>query len=97
MNNISFNLNSLTKEEVSTILESLLFSSSVDVCASWYKEDSLNMFNLARKIRNHFPEVLIDNVYIIEDKENRLEHNDKHTKSIVKLFPEIKKEKIQNI
>jgi hypothetical protein len=97
MNNVSFNLNSLTKEEVTTILESLLFSSSVDVCASWYKEDSLNMFNLAKKIRNYYPEVLIDNVYIIEDKQNNFEPNDKHTKKIVKIFPEIKKEKIENL
>jgi hypothetical protein len=35
--NESYNIGSLTKDEVKTLLESLLFASSVDVGASFYK------------------------------------------------------------
>ncbi len=50
MNNITYSLNSLTKEELSTILETLLFSSSVDICANWYKENAIQMLNIAKKL-----------------------------------------------
>lgn len=93
MNNINYNLNSLTKEELSTILESLLFGSSVDICANWYKENSIQMLNVAKKIRQTYPDVLLENVYLYEEKE--IEYNDEHTKEITSMFPEIRKEKIE--
>lgn len=97
MNNQNYTLNSLSKDEVSTILESLLFSSSVDVCANWYKENSLSMLKIAKKIRTFFPEILIDNVYVVENKDRVWEHNDKHTDEIINSFPEIKKESFENV
>jgi ATP-dependent phosphoenolpyruvate carboxykinase len=93
MNNVTYNLNSLTKDDVSTILETLLFSSSVDVVANWYKENSEQMFDIAKKIRKNYPDVLLENVYLYENKE--VEYNDEHTKEITKMFPEIRKEKIE--
>jgi hypothetical protein len=95
MNNETFNLNSLSKEELSTILESLLFSSSVDICANWYKENSINMMEVAKKIRKMYPQILIENVYVYESKD--VEHNDEHTDEIVNMFPEIRKEKLELI
>jgi hypothetical protein len=93
MNNIneSYSLNSLTKNEVKTLLESLLFSSSCDVGASFYKEESLNMFELAKKIRTMFPEVLLDDINItpILDEDNKEIFHDEHTSEIIKFFPEI--------
>lgn len=93
MNNINetYSLNSLTKDEVKTILESLLFSSSVDVCASFYKEESLNMFELAKKIRTMFPEITLDvvNITPITDEEGHEVYHDEHTSEIIKYFPEI--------
>lgn len=98
MNNINFsyNLNSLQKEEIVAILESLLFGSSVDVCANWYKENSSKMLEVAEKIRKTYPEIILENVYVYQN-ENEKKFNDNHTKQILKLFPEIKKENIENI
>ena len=36
---------SFSKEDIKTILECILFASSVDVCASWYKEDTNKMLD----------------------------------------------------
>ena len=63
MNNTTYNINSLSKDDVTAILESLLFASSVDICASWYKENSLKFLEIAKKIRTSFPEALLENVY----------------------------------
>lgn len=93
MNNVNFNLNSLSKEDLSTILETLLFSSSVDVVANWYKENSTKMLDIAKKIRTNYPDVLLENVYLYESKD--VDYNDEHTEEIVKMFPEIRKEKIE--
>lgn len=93
MNNVTYNLSSLTKEELSTVLECLLFSSSVDICANWYKENAINMMEVAKKIRKLYPEILIENVYVYESKD--VEHNDEHTDEIVNSFPEIRKEKLE--
>jgi hypothetical protein len=93
MNNINetYNLNSLTKSEIKTLLESLLFTSSCDVGASFYKEESLNMFELAKKIRTMFPEILLDDINVtpIFDENNKEVFHDEHTTEIVKFFPEI--------
>lgn len=93
MNNVTYNLNSLTRDDVSTILETLLFSSSVDVVANWYKENSEQMLDIAKKIRKNYPDVLLENVYLYESKD--VDYNDEHTKEITKMFPEIRKEKIE--
>lgn len=96
MNNIneSYSISSLTKDEVKTLLESLLFSSSVDVCASFYKQETLNMFELAKKIRIMFPEIILDDINIVAFKNNKDEDifHDEHTQEIVKFFPEIVKD-----
>jgi hypothetical protein len=90
MNNESFSLNSLTKEEVAIIMESLLFSSSTDVCADWYKTDALLAFNVAEKIRKWFPQIVLENVYLYENKDT--EFHDEHSKDIKNIFPEITKD-----
>jgi hypothetical protein len=93
MNNITYNLNSLSKEDLSTILETLLFSSSVDIVANWYKEDNTKMLDVAKKIRTNYPDVLLENVYLYESKD--VDYNDEQTEEIIKMFPEIRKEKIE--
>ena len=89
MDNVTYSINSLEKEEVAIILESLLFSSSTDVCASWYKEESLKALEVAKKIRQSFPEVILENVYLYESDDN--EFHDEHSNEISQFFPEIKK------
>ena len=90
MNNETYSLNSLSKKEVAIILESLLFSSSTDVCADWYKENVLLAFEVAQKIRKWFPDIVLENVYLYEGKET--EFHDEHSKEIKQFFPEITKE-----
>jgi hypothetical protein len=89
--NVSYSIHTLSKDEVLNILEALLFASSVDVCADFYKENSLACFELAKKIRKMFPEVILENLYIhvSEDKKN---FNDEHSEDIIKYFPEISKD-----
>jgi hypothetical protein len=96
MNNESYNLNSLTKDEVSIILESLLFSSSTDVCADWYKENSILAYKVAEKIRKWFPQITLKNIYLYEDDKSSF--HDQHSTDIKEIFPEIIKElNIKNI
>jgi hypothetical protein len=94
--NFSYNLNSLSKDEIVTILETLLFGSSVDVCANWYKENSSKMLDLAGKIKKYYPEICLENIFVYQNEKNEI-FNDEHTDEILKIFPEIKKEKIENI
>jgi ribonucleotide reductase beta subunit family protein with ferritin-like domain len=89
--NETYSLNSLSKDELKTILESLLFSSSVDVCAEFYKQESLDMLELAKKIRTMFPEIVLDTIYVHvpkTEKNNEL-FNDEHTKELIEYFPEL--------
>jgi hypothetical protein len=90
MTNTTYSINSLSKDEVRAILEALLFASSVDVCADFYKESSLQCLEIAKKIRSFFPEVILENLYI-HMPENKKELNDEHSEEIVKFFPEISK------
>jgi hypothetical protein len=89
--NNTFDLTSLTRGEIKTILESLLFASSVDVCASFYKEESLRMFELAKKIREVYPDILLEEVSItpVEDSNGNEVYHDEHTSQIVEIFPEV--------
>lgn len=90
MNNESYNLNSLSKKEIAVILESLLFASSTDVCAEWYKENVLLAFEVAQKIRKWYPKIVLENVYLYENKNSEL--HDEHSKEIKEYFPEIVRE-----
>jgi uncharacterized protein YacL (UPF0231 family) len=88
---------SLTKDEIKLILESLLFSSSVDVCASWYQEDIKDMLNLAEKIRHKISNVSLENVYMTHFSEDDDLFMDKHSQTIIKNFPELERIEKQNI
>lgn len=78
---------SLTEEELKTILESLLFSSSVDICADWYKEDIDIMLNLLKNIRIANQTVPVENVYVSDSENNQ--YSDEHIDIILKYFPEL--------
>ncbi len=81
-----FNLK-ISEEELKLILESLLFSSSVDVCADWYKEDVDKIIALSKKLRLEFPNVPTENVYVshVED----FIYSEENTKHILDFFPEL--------
>jgi len=89
--NESYNIGSLTKDEVKTLLESLLFASSVDVGASFYKEETIKMFDLAKKIRSYFPDVILEDITVtpVVDQQNNVVYYDEHTEEMIKFFPEL--------
>jgi hypothetical protein len=89
MTNVTYNINSLSPEELKIILESLLFSSSASVCSDWYKENTNISFDIAKKIRQMFPEIIVDNVYIHENKNKPV--LDEYSDELIKYFPEIEK------
>ena len=80
---------SLTEEELKIVLETLLFSSSVDICADWYKEDIDTMLNILKKLRINNNTIPVENVYISEINENG--YVDEHVDDILNYFPELKK------
>jgi hypothetical protein len=92
MNDLSYDIKNLSKKEISTLLECLLFSSSVDVCASWYQDNIQTMLNLTKKIRVKMPEILTENIYLLPLDENGYES--KHSNEILKIFPELEKQNI---
>lgn len=84
---------SLTDEEIKTILECLLFSASVDISASWYKEDTDKMLDIAEKLRMEHPNVPIENVFASQLETTEEKYMDEQTDRIVGLFPEIQNTK----
>lgn len=79
----------LTEEEIKIILECILFSSSVDISASWYKEDTDKMLQLAEKLRMRYNSIPVENVFISQLDESNESFMDEQTEKIVELFPEI--------
>lgn len=79
----------LTDEEIKIILECILFSSSVDISASWYKEDTNKMLDLAEKLRIRYNNIPVENVFISQLNEISESFMDEQTEKIVKFFPEI--------
>jgi hypothetical protein len=81
-----FNLK-VSEEDLKLILESLLFSSSVDVCADWYKDDIDKIIDLSKRLRLEFPSVPTENVYV-SHVENFI-YSEENTKHILEYFPEL--------
>jgi hypothetical protein len=78
----------LSKEDLKLIVETLLYSASVDVCANWYKEDVSSMVELAKKIRSK-EKVALENIYLFEKSQIGL-YRDEVTENILNNFPELK-------
>jgi hypothetical protein len=80
---------SLTEKEFSLILESLLFSSSVDANADWDYDDTIEIKNLALKFRVENPSIPTNRINVLKKINEKTEYNDLHTEELVKYFPEI--------
>lgn len=87
MKNKKYVLDNLEQNDLKLILESLLYSTSVDVCSDWDKEEILNILTLALKIRTRYPDVVTDNVILHGHLENV--YNDEHSATLPKYFPDI--------
>jgi hypothetical protein len=87
MKNKKYVLDNLDQNDLKLILESLLYSTSVDVCSDWNKEEILNILTIALKIRTSYPEIITENVILHEYPENV--YHDEHSSTIPKYFPDI--------
>lgn len=77
----------LSEQELKWILESLVFSASVDVNAEWGLDEILDIKNLSIKIRKQFPKILTENISVFTD----LKYHDLHTEELLTEFPELQK------
>ena len=81
----TYSVENLSENELRLLTESLLFSASTSVNAKWYSEDDEELMDLAIKLRKNHPEVLMKNIFILEEKT----YHDKFSKKIIDFFPEI--------
>jgi hypothetical protein len=85
----------LSKKEISTIVECLLFSTGCDVCSSWDKNDIEAIFKIATSLKNQSESIDLNNVFIHNPLlENENYFLDEMTPKIISEFPEILKENI---
>ena len=71
----------LTDEEIKHILEALIFSSTVDVCANWEEVDNNKMLDIALKIKQYVPKVKLSKKRV--DIEKDMLHEDKERVKII--------------
>lgn len=81
------------KDEIRLILESLLYSSSVDVMGQFDIDYCKKFLTLAEKIRTLNTDVLLENLELLKMDNSKFE--DDHSNQIVNLFPEIVIENIE--
>jgi hypothetical protein len=90
MNQKDYILN-LNKEEIKLVLESLLYSSSVDVTGQFDIGHCKEFFNLAKKIRYSNTDIILENLELFKG----VKYEDEHSEDISKVFPEIVVEEIE--
>jgi len=89
MNNKKYILDNLHREDIKLILESLLYSSSVDVCSYWDKDEMYKIIDLAVKIRTTYPDVVTENVILHGSEDDNF--FDQHSNELPKFFPDLSK------
>jgi hypothetical protein len=79
-------ISNLTNEQLKLILESLLYTSSVDVTGNYDYSYGEKFFNIAKHIRNKNPDIITENIEVF--KNENIPFSDQITHNIVKTFPE---------
>ena len=80
-NNSSVNL-SLTEQQVNLIIESLLFSSSVNIGAEWDEADLTSMLDTAKTLKDVSSNIELDKLVFYKEEN----YEDKWTKDLLKYF-----------
>jgi len=93
-NNIKYVINSLTKEDVQLLIESLLNSCCINIYSNWYDDHTTKMKELAIRIRKMFPDIICENSFLFNEDEIS---NDIHTNEILKYFSELKNTEYDNL
>lgn len=87
----NYSIDNLTEEQLQLLAESLLFSSSVDVNANWYKENYKNLFEIALNVRKKYPNILLKNLFVLKN-----DLNDEFSEKILDYFPELEQVTIKD-
>jgi len=77
----------LTIEEKQLLIEALLFSASVDVCAEWTNKHKHVILELANKLNDK--DIKLDNIYFFDEGPY---DDDKTIKMLAENFPNIPRE-----
>ena len=80
-NNSSVTL-SLTEQQVNLIIESLLFSSSVNIGAEWDETDLSSMIDTAKELKKISSKIELDKLVFYKEEN----YEDKWTKDLLKSF-----------
>lgn len=80
-NNSSVTL-SLTEQQVNLIIESLLFSSSVNIGAEWDETDLSSMLDTAKELKKISSNIELDKLVFYKEEN----YEDKWTKDLFKCF-----------
>ena len=81
----NYSIENLSEDQLRLVIESLLFSASTSVNARWYSEEDESLMSMALELRKKYPEVLMKNVFVLEEKE----YHDEFSGKVVEYFPEI--------
>ena len=73
----------LKQDEANTLLEALLFASSVNIGADWSEKDITKMVSLSKKLRNELNGNTKLNKIVFYQEEN---YEDKWTQSVFNFF-----------
>jgi len=73
---------SLTEQQVNLIIESLLFSSSVNIGAEWGETDFTSMIDTAKTLKKATSNVELDKLVFYKEEN----YEDKWTKDLLKTF-----------
>jgi hypothetical protein len=87
MKDKTYTIPNLTKEELKLILESLLYTSSVDVTGNYDESFCKNFYNIALNIRINNPDIILENLEVFNP--NKIKFSDTITHDIIKTFPEV--------
>jgi hypothetical protein len=73
----------LKQDEANTLLEALLFASSVNIGADWSEKDITKMVSLSKKLRNELNDNTKLNKIVFYQEDN---YEDKWTQSVFNFF-----------
>jgi hypothetical protein len=82
----TYTISNLSKEDLKLILEALLYTSSVDVTGNYDSKFGENFYKIAYNIRKNYPEVIVENLEILNHE--NIPFSDLVTTDILRTFPE---------
>ena len=89
----------VSDDEYQLLLQAILFSASADIMRDWTENEEKVMVQLAKNLKNEYPEVIVNELTWVYFSENPsddgeiFEPIDNNTQELVKIFPELNRKK----